>query len=426
MSTPKSTSHIRLGSHYLNKYPNTIFSLGEWYRYNNGIWEQLAALQVRKEIQQIAVVYSSSRVTNSLVSSVYALLQASTYLPDSKLNSNIDIITFADCTLEISTGITRGHSPDDYVTSKLPFNYDPTTRSEIWDQVLSSTNPEYLPFIQEFAGYCLTASTRHELALWNWGDPGSGKSTFIAGLETMLGSRCCILGLADIERSAFALSQIPGKTLAISTEQPSHFIRSAHILNALISGEPITWERKFKESAQIRPRVKIVWAMNELPRIDSSGVGLFRRIIPLHWRRVEKPDPTIKEDKIPLLGQQIFNWAFEGLQRLNQRGRFVIPASLIEERETYRTQNDIPKIFVQECCEIVPETNDQGNYNRTQASTLYSNYRNWCEVTNHKSLSSTTFGNEISRLGFKKATIGGKVYYLGILLKPTDEFEIAM
>lgn len=418
-------SHVRLGSYYLNRHPNTIFTLGEWYRYREGIWEKTAELQVKKELQEVTLTYSKIAVTSNLINSIYNLLKAKQFHVDETLDSNIDLITFTDCTLEVSTGETRPLSPDDHVTSKLPFCYNPTTRSELWSAVLSSTEPSYHDFLQEYAGYCITPSTKHELALWNWGESGSGKSTFITGIETMLGSRVCTLGLADLERSAFALSQIPGKTLAVSTEQPNHFIRSSHILNALISGESILWERKFKDAVSIRPHVKLIWAMNELPRVDSSGIGLFRRVVPIHWRKVENPDPSIKEEKIPLLGQEIFNWAFVGLRRLNARGRFDIPAGLIAERETYRIQNDIPQVFVEERCQRCSVFNDEGQYNKVQAQVFYDDYKHWCLQTGHKPFSSTVFAGELKRLGIEKTTIDGRVYYVGIQLKPNDS-EIVM
>lgn len=419
-------SHIRLKSFHLRKYPHTAFSLGEWKRYRDGVWERVPEMQVRWEIQEIAIRYASGNVTSTLISSVYNLLQQHVFLPDDTFDSNIDLIYFHDCVLSISTGQTRPHDPTkDRATSKLPFHYYPQAKSDAWDQALTMTEPEYLPFLQEFAGYCLTPSTAHELALWCWGEPGSAKSTFITGLEAMLGARCCTLGLADIERSQFALAQIPGKTLAISTEQPSRFVKCSHVLNSLISGESLTWERKFVDPITIKPMLKLVWAMNELPRIDSSGVGLFRRVVPVPWKKVEKPDPEVKE-AVKRSGQAIFNWAFEGLQRLNARGRFDIPAGLISERETYRTQNDVPKTFLDDTCDYVDPLDENGHYNKIQSAVLYLRYREWCVNTGHKALSSTVFAVEMKRLGVEKIRIDGHTFWLGIRFKSTDEFEIEM
>lgn len=420
-------SHIRLKSWHLQKYPHTAFSLGEWKRYRDGIWERVPEMQVRREVQEIAIRYSNGlQVTSTLVSSVYNLLQQHVFLPDDTFDSNIDLLYFHDCVLSISTGQTRPHDPKkDFATSKLPFHYYPEARSDAWKKALSMTEPEYLPFLQEMAGYCLTPSTQHELALWCWGEPGSAKSTFITGLEAMLGARCCTLGLADIERSQFALSQLPGKTLAISTEQPSRFVKCSHVLNALISGESLIWERKFVDPVTIRPTVKLVWAMNELPRIDSSGVGLFRRVVPVPWHKVENPDPGIKE-AVKQSGQAIFNWAFEGLQRLNARGRFDIPAGLISERETYRTQNDVPQIFLDENYDHVDPLDENGHYNKVHTTVVYLKYADWCRSTGHKPLSSTAFSGEMKRLGVERLKIGGYYYWIGIQLKTSVDFEVEM
>src|SRR5687767_9088786 len=137
-------------------------------------------MQVRKEVQEVAIRYAKGSVTANLVSSVYHLLQQHVFLPDDKFDSDIDLIYFHDCVLRIPTGETETYDPArHFATSKLPFHYYPEARSDAWEQALSMTEPEYVPFLQEFAGYCLTPSTQHELALWCWGEPGSAKSTFI-------------------------------------------------------------------------------------------------------------------------------------------------------------------------------------------------------------------------------------------------------
>lgn len=423
--TPANQSHLRLLSHYKRRFPGSAHCMAEWKRYREGVWERIEDGRVRSEILGVLTVYANGTPINSgLLNSVYKLAQADAFLCDDTFDTDADLIVFDDCALRVSTGEVTPHSSAYHVTTKLPFPYDPDASSPVWDQVLSSTDPEYLSFIQEFAGYCLTPSTKHELALWCWGDPGSGKSTFIAGLEAMLGARCCTLGLADVERSNFALAQIPGKTLAISTEQPSRFVRCSHILNSLISGESLSFERKFVDPVTIKPHVKLVWAMNELPRIDSSGVGLFRRVVPIPWRKVENPDPQVKEIVLGL-GPVVFNWALIGLRRLIERGRFEIPAGLIEEREIYRTQNDIPQVFINDRCELYEDTDDQGRYIKVQAQTLYDDYKKWCLNTGHKHLSMTVFAGELKRLGIGKTSISGRNHYIGIQLKP-EESEVSM
>jgi phage/plasmid-associated DNA primase len=243
----------------------------------------------------------------------------------------------------------------------------------------------------------------------------------------MLGPRCCTLGLAEIDRSPFALSQLPGKTLAISTEQPSTYVRCFYTLNTLISGESIKWEQKHVAAETRRFHVKLLWAMNDLPRIDNAGVGLFRRIIPLPWSKVENPDPRVKEEVLRS-GQAIFNWAYEGLKRLNARGRFDIPAELLAEREAYRVQNDIPLAFISDTFDRVESVDDQGRYVKISQQGIYDLYREWCRQTSHKPFSSIAFAKEMRRLGVEKTVMDGRTFYLG--LKPRDknpnEIEVEM
>jgi putative DNA primase/helicase len=113
----------------------------------------------------------------------------------------------------------------------------------------------------------------------------------------MLGRRHGVLGLAEIERSRFSLAKLEGKTLVTAAEQPAGYVKSHHILNAIISGEPIQIERKHKDPYDIVPRAKIAWAMNELPRISPGAEGLFRRVEVVKFEAVpeEERDPALKE-----------------------------------------------------------------------------------------------------------------------------------
>lgn len=417
-------SHLRFVSSYLKTYPNTYFSGGEWRRYTNGAWEMVPELTVKRECLRLcAKLANGLAVTNSVVSSVMQMVQAEVFLPDGTFDSDKNLIVFEDCTLVVSTGETRAHASTDYVTSKLPFAYDPRAECLEWHLALTATNPDNLPFLQEYSGLCLTPEVKYELGVWCWGAPGSGKSTFVNGLEAMLGARCCTLGLAEIERSPFALAQLPGKTLAISTEQPATYVRCFYTLNTLISGESIKWEDKFRRAETMRPRVKLLWAMNDLPRIDSAGVGLFRRVVPVPWQPFDTPDPDIKATVLRS-GQAIFNWAYEGLKRLNARGGFDIPASLQSEREAYRIQNDIPLAFISDTFERVEPIDDEGHYVKVNATDLYKTYRKWCSETGHKAFSNIAFAKELQRLKVDKTEMDGRTFYLGLKLRHENPNEI--
>jgi putative DNA primase/helicase len=265
--------------------------------------------------------------------------------------------------------------------------------------------PVAATFLQEFAGYALTTEMRHELAVWLYGPPGSGKSTFLAGLQAMLGHRAGILGLAGLEKSRFTLADLPGKTLVVASEQPSSYLASTNTLNAIISGEPLQVERKYRDPFIIIPRAKVCWAMNELPRVADANSGLFRRVKVVGFPELpeNQRDPKIKE-AIELEGAGILNWALEGLHRLNERGYFEIPQQVQDATTQFREHNDVPALFVEDRCA-------KGLNFEVQASKLYREYRYWCEENGHRPQSSTRLADDWRRLGFeRKRTMSGTVY----------------
>jgi putative DNA primase/helicase len=237
----------------------------------------------------------------------------------------------------------------------------------------------------------------------------------------MLGTRVCLLGLADIEKSRFALTNLPGKTLAISTEQPGGYVAAAAVLNAIISGEPVTIDRKFREPVTLIPRVKLAWALNELPRVGPEGVGLFRRVKVISFPPIPEQDrdPNVKE-QIKLEGAGILNWALDGLARLRGRGRFEIPKCIQDATAHFRETNDIPALFVTECC-LTGDNKHTGTPYRTQGSVLYRAYSEWCKENGHKPASSTSIAEDWRRLGFEKKPSDGRSWWHGVGLVDTHK-----
>src|SRR6185312_8681098 len=75
-----------------------------------------------------------------------------------------------------------------------------------------------------------------------------------------------------------------------------------------------------------------------------------------------------------LLGELpgILNWALDGLERLNGRGRFSAPDSGLAEAEAVRRLSDPIGAFLEDWCEVGPE-------HEISLDHLYLKYQNWCE-----------------------------------------------
>jgi putative DNA primase/helicase len=327
-----------------------------------------------------------------------------------------DAVVCLNGTLELSTGILRPHHPDDRATVALPFAFDPHARADTWRRYLADTvarvGEGVVEFFQEFAGYCLTPDTSHEIALWFYSPPGRGKSTAITGLQAMLGGKGSplhgVLSLGDIGASRFALADLPGKRLLVASEQPTGRLERSDRLNAIISGETINVEQKNRDPYPIKPTAKIAWAMNDLPRVTEAHNGVFRRVKVIKLPPLAAIDPGVKE-RIEQEGPGIFAWALEGLHRLRERGRFEIPEAVERACEEFQRSNDVAAHFVEDRCDV-------GAGYSVRPAALYAAYAQWCRNNGFIPKNSTNMKAEWERLGFPQKRRQGVNFYVGLRL----------
>jgi len=251
----ETPTHDELRDLWAADHPGHAHGHGEWKRYENGVWRPVPENIIKRQIVATleAAKADGVRPTSWLLSSVLHFAQVQSAVADEEWDADPNVLVCRNGTLEISSGTLREHRPEDHALGAVPYEFDPDALAPTWDRFLMSTVPEAAPLLAEFAGYCLTVDTSLETAVWLYGPPGSGKSTLIEGYKAMLGDRAGILGLAEMQRSRFALAKIPGKTLLTATEQPSEYLSVTHLLNAIISGEEVRVEEKFKPAYTVIP-----------------------------------------------------------------------------------------------------------------------------------------------------------------------------
>jgi putative DNA primase/helicase len=115
------------------------------------------------------------------------------------------------------------------------------------------------------------------------------------GLMAMSGHRYGRLGLSNIQNGRFGLANLPGKYVLGATEQPASYLAATDILDAIISGEEVDVAKKFKDAVTVRSTAKVVWAMNDLPRIGNTTSGTFRRVKVIEFPEPTGRDPRVKE-----------------------------------------------------------------------------------------------------------------------------------
>jgi putative DNA primase/helicase len=397
-----------LRDRWLGDNPNVVNTV-RWRRYQDGWWPIIEKDSVKRTVTRIIEAAEADGVdlTSYLVNQVFDLVQIETFVSPDRWDADTSILVCANGTLELDSLELREHSREDYATGAVPYAYDPEADCPTFRYVVAQAAGDAAAFLQEFAGYALTTDTHLETAVWLKGERGGGKSTIIEGLQAMLGERCGTLGIAQIERSRFGLSSIVGKTLVVASDQPGSYISASNILNNVISGEKVKVEAKFQDPVDIRPCAKIVWSMNNLPRIKEGNNGIFRRVKVIEVPALPKSDrdPAVKE-LVKAEGPGILNWALEGLRRLRERGRFELSNDVQRATDRFQLENDKPRMFAEEMLVFAED-------HKVKASQLYAAYRQWCIENGYQPRARQKLSSEWKRLGLRHKAERDANYYYG-------------
>jgi putative DNA primase/helicase len=424
-SGPPSTEQAFLEL-FAARYHDIVHCLGQFWRYGDGQWREVPLDAIHAELVTIieGAHPADSSAARRLIATMPDSLRTYGAVPVEIWNSDGNPrlphgdparLPCRNGILTLATGRLEPHAATLYLLRTLGVNYEPAARAPVWEAFLAGTVPSAARFLQEFAGLCLTFDTRHETAVWLTGPPGSGKSTFLRGLEVLLGERAGVLDLAALDRGRLSAAFLLGRSVLLSNEQPVADLKHDHLLNALISGEPIPIQRsrQLPATASLRLSAKWVWALTHLPRLAYAGSGLFRRvrIVTFPPRALADRDPALKA-RLAQEGPGLLNWALAGLARLQKRGRFQSAPAIQAAGETFHHANDLVAQFVADQAQRQPDGSIQG-------SQLYSAYSAWCRQNGHPPLSGNGVAAEWERLGFQRRRVHGLSYWHGLQLNPS-------
>ena len=346
------------------------------------------------------------------------------YVGAEYLDANDALINLKNGIYNLETQELLPHDPAQYLTTQLPFAYEPDATAPTWELYYKTTfvkprskefDPELAEFVQEAMGYSLTTSIRYQCAFWCYGEGANGKSILFHVLKQLGGDACTPLNIGLLKREPYQLATLAGKRIALCSEASAtnNLVDDAHV-KALISGDLLSARQIYGKNFILGSKAKLWWAFNEKPPTADTSEGFWRRIRIVPFNRQFAPNERIADlDK--LLDQElpgIFNWAMTGLRRLHDRGRFILPSQVVDATEQYRHEANPVALFVEECCFINAPVDQQA-----LASTLYGAYNDWCRENNYKPHSSKNFSHELERLGhWRVRRAGGTFYGLGLKL----------
>ena len=384
------------------RYPNLLHKVrGDFYDYKNGVYapiqgDEVNSIFVSEMLKDGLTNYRKKSAVSDKVM-CFKSLDGRTFTHADE-NPDVNIINFKNGLLNINTYELKEHTPTYLSTSQIPINYDREARSPMWFkfiQDITSGDIEQGKLLQQIAGYCLTNDTRYAKAFIFFGSGANGKSLFTRMISKLIGKEyVSSLNLSTITKQ-FGLTGLINKKLNIIDEISGNYFES-NVIKNIISGEKMAADVKFRpEPIEFTPIAKIIFSVNELPKINDTTPGLYRRfvIVPFDRTFISNPDLDL-ETKLSAELPGILNWAVEGLKSLRAQGRFNETEKNFEAMNSFKVENSPFLEFITNTYEPV-SGEDRSKY-AVQFTELYNEYRQYCFDSGYKPKAVANFTREFS------------------------------
>ena len=294
-----------------------------------------------------------------------------------------------------------GHFTEEkeYCRNRLEISYNPAANTpQVWLSFLNDLlEPEDIPTLQEYLGYCLIPSTKAQKMLMIIGKGGEGKSRIGLVMRSLLGSGMNMTSIRKVETSRFSRADLEDKLLMVDDDMDMNALPKTNYIKSIVTSEcKMDLERKGIQSYQSLLYVRFLCFGNgALTALHDRSDGFFRRqiILTTKDRPEDRADDPFLTEKLAAEKEGIFLWCLEGLNRLiaNNYQFTISERAEANIRMIAKDANNVPEFLRSEGYLIYdPESG-------TSTKDLYEAYKDWCEDNAEITLSIKSFANQMAQ-----------------------------
>jgi P4 family phage/plasmid primase-like protien len=302
------------------------------------------------------------------------------------------------------------HSPDNRVLISHSFAYSPEATAPLWDSFLVSLFRDdadregKILLVEEFFGGALFGlSTRYQKCLVGTGGGSNGKSTLLevvngvfpkgsitgVSLKSLMGSR-----------EEYYMANLRGSALNVLYELPNRAISDTSILKSLIPGDRVSARDPAGKPFVFKPHAGHCLLANELPAVNDTTSGFWRKVIVLEFNRNYETDPNrivdlaskiLEADRIGILTRLA-----RGALRLLHQGEYTNISSSKGALSAWATESDGITRFLEE--RLVRLEPSEKAFHISGAE-LYASYSAWAVANGEKPYSNVIFARRAKALG---------------------------
>lgn len=402
---------------------------GKFLYHYDGIWRRIDSdntIRIMRKIIEKEFAeqgdFKMNLSTPNMAKRIYEAIKTSPEIREIKINLNnspIVAIENGKTILDLSTMKTRLIKPEDRQFWAFDYAYKPSAK---W-----SDAPKFCEFVKKSIGIdlekgnCGNNKRKHLLEIIAYlctnifgakkmfvflGPPSSGKSVMLRFLKDIIGEgNFAPLALSDLG-DKFRAQLLENVHVIINDELPCRGVRNLDILKKVISCEELVVEKKKGTPFTFRPTVKVVFAANQLPRLDEydSDNAFAERMTVLRFSKTIPQSEWQTNLAECLFGERdaIISCALKEV-----RPFITHPTEFTEDKEGLavlkecENENDSVNQFIHDpsICTI-----DKVRSNldcRVSVKDLFDGYVRYCDENAISAASMATFRQQMAQLGFE-------------------------
>jgi P4 family phage/plasmid primase-like protien len=365
---------------------------------------------------------------------------------DGEVRFDRGYVSFKNGILNLKTTLFQNHTPEVFLSTGLPYNYDKDASCPQFLSYLSDLSEGFqdrIEFLRCMLYAIVYQRTDLQVFLSMWGIGGSGKSIFTNVACLMVGDDGVhSTSLKALNEDQFEIMNLLGKKLILISDA-ERYSANFSIVKAYVGGDPMRGRRMFKQgTVEVRADGIIAIVANQPLAIKDSSNAIMRRMRPFKTKKsfvnerrlLTCVDGVWEGDLVDEL-PGIFNWVIscpkENIRKYITHFKENVPSLsgvLEESRSMVSPLSDWVDQETQECTtgSYIGFGADNPKQMRElrERKALYPAYKSWSERHGFRPINHTSFSTElITILNTKGVTCekerkAAGMYLYNIELKP--------
>ena len=369
-----------------------IYLNNSFYKYQDGVFTRVNDIHIDKIIKSMLNLKFKTHVSNEIRN----CLAIETLVNPDDVNKNRNMINFKNGMFDLKNLQLEPHDTKFLSTIQLNLDYDPDIQCELWTKTLNEifqNDEEKISILQQFLGYCLVPDNSFQMSLLNIGEGANGKSLIMKTFQNIIGRQnYSTIQSADFNNKHY-IACMAGKLVNISIESDNKMPIDDATFKAITSGDEFQVEEKFIAPYSVRLFCKLIFTMNDLPRVDDKSNAYFRRLKILRYNKEFKPGEQDRELEHKLVPEYpgIMNWMIYGMKNLYKNNGFLTNAEVDSEVVEYRKENNNVYMFSEDCLVIDPTFN-------CSKKDVYLKYCKYCGENGYKPFAIRKLGINLKKI----------------------------